>query len=228
MLFDFINLPYWILLSTGVVLFLFVIISGGGGDDVGADMDADVDADVDTDGELGLAQSLGWLGVGKAPLVLLLATDLSLWGLVGWMVNVAIAGSLDNPPQDFVAGIVLVGSGAIALILGGFISQPIGQAFAAFGEDASSDRLIGCIGTVTSATIPMQNLGKIGQVDVVDAARNLVTVSAILPEWATITVRRGAKVLVIDRQPQGYLVIAKDSPDQDQWLANSSRIIQDS
>jgi hypothetical protein len=64
--------------------------------------------------------------------------------------------------------------------------------------------------------------GKIGQVDVLDPARNLVTVNAVLPEWATIVPGRGSKVLVIERSPQGYLVISKDSSDQDKWLSNKS------
>ena len=73
MLFHPANLPYWIFLGMGVLLFLFVIISGGGDDDVDIDTDVDTDADFDFNGLF-----LGWLGIGKAPLILLLATDLSL------------------------------------------------------------------------------------------------------------------------------------------------------
>jgi hypothetical protein len=52
-LFDLSNLPYWILLGMGVLLFLFVIVSGGGDDDldVDADIDADLDADLDIDAD---------------------------------------------------------------------------------------------------------------------------------------------------------------------------------
>ncbi|MEL6764196.1 MAG: DUF1449 domain-containing protein, partial [Cyanobacteria bacterium J06607_6] len=88
-----------------------------------------------------------------------------------------------------------------------------------FGEDASSDRLVGCLGTVTSAFVPFEESGKIGQVDVKDAAANLVTVSAKLPDWANITLRRGAKVLVIERAGGHYLVIAQNSIDQQRWLS---------
>ncbi|NEQ25658.1 MAG: DUF1449 family protein, partial [Microcoleus sp. SIO2G3] len=97
MIFNFANLPYWILLGSGVLLYLFVIFSGGGGDDADLDVDADVDADLDADadvdadgGDFSIASALGWLGIGKAPLVLLLATDLSLWGLLGWMLNITV------------------------------------------------------------------------------------------------------------------------------------------
>ena len=204
----------------GVALFVFVIVSGGGDGDGDADVDADadgdadadVDADADGDGDFNLAQTLGWLGIGKAPLILLLATDLSLWGLLGWMVNVWIGGG----------GIVLVGSLVGALVLGGQIAKPVGKIFTAFGEETSGDRLIGCIGSVSTARIPLASEGKVGQVDVLDSARNLVTVNAILPDWATVIPERGIKVLVIEQTAEAYVVICQDSSDQDHWFRTYS------
>jgi hypothetical protein len=237
-LFDLSNLPYWILLGMGVLLFLFVIVSGGGDDDldVDADIDADLDADLDIDADadapvdleidadadaadFNMLQALAWMGIGKAPLILLLATDLSLWGLVGWMLNVWVGGVLGGLLGELVGGMIFIGSLFIALLVGGQVAKPIGKVFASFGEDTSSDRLVGCIGTVSTARIPASAEGKIGQVDVLDPARNLVTVNAILPEWATIVPVRGSKVLVIERSAQGYLVISKDSSDQEKWFS---------
>jgi hypothetical protein len=207
-LFDPAHLPYWLLLGIGVGLFLFVILSGGD------DGDADAEVDADADGEFDLAQTLGWLGIGKAPLILLLATDLSLWGLLGWMGNVAGGAAW---------GIgILLGSMLLAFGLGGQIAKPVGKIFAAFGEDASSDRLIGCIGSVSTARIPIATEGKVGQVDVLDPADNLVTINAVLPDWATVMPERGTKVLVIDRTDSTYVVICRESADQDQWLSTHS------
>ncbi|MEO1207948.1 MAG: DUF1449 domain-containing protein [Cyanobacteria bacterium J06638_20] len=246
MLFSPTNLPYWIFLGTGIVLFLVVILSGGGDDDldaevdVDADVDLDVDADVDLDADVdadaevsgdpafdldgddfGPMQVLTWVGVGRTPLLLLLAMDLTLWGFVGWVLNVALGEALSRSPIGWIAVGVFLSSLAFALFIGSLLSRPIGRIFAAFGEDASSDRLVGCLGRVTSAFVPFEHSGKIGQVDVKDAAANLVTISAKLPDWATITLRRGARVLVIERSGGYYLVIAKDSPDQDRWLSGS-------
>lgn len=243
MLFSLTNLPYWIFLGAGVALFAVVIFSGGGDEDLEVDGDLDIDADLDVDMDVdadvdvdpdiqidapfgdgdgweGLSplQVLAWFGVGRTPLLLLLAMDLTLWGFVGWVLNVTLGDVLDRPPVGFLALGVFLGSLAFALFVGSLLSRPIGRIFAAFGEDASSDRLVGCLGTVTSAFIPLEESGKIGQVDVKDAAANLVTISAKLPNWATITLRRGAKVLVIERQNGHYLVIAQDSIDQDRWL----------
>lgn len=230
MLFDLSNLPYWILLGIGVLLFLFIIVSGGGEDEVELDADGDLELDgsetpLDFDAEaneLNATTVLGWLGIGKAPLMLLLATDLSLWGLLGWMLNVVIGGVVGTIISGLVGGVVLVTSLILALITGGQIARPLGQIFASFGEDASGDRLVGCIGTVSTGKIPLLSENKIGQVDVLDPARNLVTVNAAIPDWATIAPRRGEKVLVIDRSVNLYLVVVKDSPDQEQWFANST------
>jgi hypothetical protein len=232
MLFHLANLPYWIFLGMGVLLFLVVIVSGGGDEDFDLDADADVDvdvdvdADVDTDADFGeggfsALEILGWLGVGKAPLILLLAIDCSLIGVLGWMLNVAIGGVTGSIPEGFLAGVVAALSVVISLFLGGLISRPLGSVFASFGEDVRSDRLIGCTGTVSSAALPLENQNKIGQVDVLDPAGNLVTVSAVLPGWATVIPSRGMPVLIVDLQPHGYLAIAQDSSDKDRWLNNS-------
>jgi hypothetical protein len=239
MLFNPVNLPYWIFLGMGVLLFLLVIVSGGGDDDVELDADAEIDIDVDvdinadigdgglhldTDSEFSALQILGWLGFGKAPLLLLLATDFSLLGLIGWILNVTWAGVWGSFPQGFWAGVVTMVALVMSLFFGSLIARPLGKIFASFGEDASGDRLIGCIGTVSSARIPQENEGKIGQIDVLDTSRNLVTITANLPEWAKVIPSRNQKVLVIDRQPKSYLVIAKDSSDEDLWLENSIKI----
>ena len=250
MMFSLTNLPYWIFLGAGITLFLIVILSGGSDEDLDVDTDVDVDANLDIDADLdvntdvdvdlgvdsaiqtgvdthvdgddfGPVQVLAWFGIGRTPLLLLLAMDLTLWGFTGWVLNVALGEILNRPPIGWIAIGIGMGSLMFALFIGSLLSRPIGRIFAAFGEDASSDRLIGCLGTVSSAFIPFDHSGKIGQVDVKDAAANRVTISAKLPDWATITLRRGAKVMVIERLGGYYLVIARDSPDQERWLSGS-------
>ena len=236
MLFDPANLPYWLFLAIGVVLFLLVIFSGGGGEDVDVDadldldvdVDIDVDVDADLDGDVELEGSflplaiLGWLGIGKAPLILLLAIDFSTWGVSGWLLNVIIGNLTGSIPQRFVGlgGLVFLASFGFSLFLGSLISRPLGKIFASFGEDTSGDRLMGCVGTVASKQIPYLIEGKIGQVDVVDLAGNLVTITVCLPQWAKIVPQRDSQVLIIDRTKNHYLAIAKDSADEQFWLAN--------
>ena len=135
MLFDLANFTYWIFLAIGVFLFLLVIFSGGTDDDLDLDADADIDAG---DANFGPIQILSVFGVGKAPLLLLLAIDFSLWGAIGWIVNVFIASAIGSIPTGFFGGLILFGSFAVSIYTGGLISRPLGKLFASFGEDTSS------------------------------------------------------------------------------------------
>lgn len=218
MLFSPANLPYWIFLITGILLFLFMIIMGGGE----AELDADADLDVETDSDVSFGNFLGWAGIGKAPLLLLLATDLSLWGVIGWMLNVWIGDIAANQKINLTGITILFVSLIISLFMGRLIAEPIGKMFAEFSEDASNERLVGCIGMVNSVYIPAENLGKIGQVDILDPKGNFLTINAVIPDWATIAPQRGEKVIVIELKQQIYLVITKDSVDEENWLNNSN------
>lgn len=229
MIFDLSNLGYWVLLGSGMLLYLVVIFSGGGDDDMDADFDPDMDADIDGDldsdmegevtgGGSGLWSVLSWFGFGQAPLMLLLATDLSLWGLFGWMFNAAL-----QTPTGLLNVFVFLGSGAIAFWIGRLLARPLGKIFASFGEDASGDRLVGCVAVVTSKNLPHYTEGKIGQADVYDAAHNFVTIQVSLPHWAQVTPAYGDKILIVDRTEHSYLAIAKDSSDEDRWLADPHR-----
>ncbi len=220
MLFDAANVTYWIFLAIGVLLFLLVIFSGGGDDDLELDADTDLGIDSDADADFGPIQILSLFGVGKAPLLLLLAIDFSLWGLIGWMVNVFISSAIGSIPTGFFGGSILFASFAVSVYTGGLMSRPLGKLFASFGEDTSSDRLIGCVATVVSVKVPFTNSGKIAQADVFDAASNLATINITLPQWANVVPMRGDRVLIIDLHKNSYLVIAKDSPDESRWLEN--------
>ncbi len=238
MLFHSANLIYWVFLGIGIIFFLLIIVSGGGedGGDIDVDVDGDVDfdsnileldADVETDGggetnqEGGSPwQILSWFGVGKAPLVMLLAIDFSTWGMVGLILNTILGNLTGNIPDRFLGlgGLVLIISLGISLVTGSLLSIPIGKIFTAFSEDVSSERFIGCIGTTSSKTIPYLIEGKIGQADVYDTAGNLVTISVSLPHWATVIPHHGQRILIIERHEQSYIAISKDSSDEDKWL----------
>jgi len=172
--------------------------------------------DLETEPEVSFLTAIlfGWLGVGRVPFLLLVAADLCLWGLLGWSANI-----LSGVPGSPVAEVIFIVSGLVGMLLGGAIARPAGQIFfAPFSEDASSDRLVGCLGTVSSVTIPRLSLGKVGQVDVVDPAKNLVTVNAVIPNDAQIEPSRGDQVIVIEHFDAFYVVIDANSVDRDRWL----------
>ncbi len=237
MLFAIENLPYWIFLGTGALLFA-VVIASGGGDDGDADIDTDIDTPdlsfddlsgdysgddiADGDDAAGSLSMLRWLGFGRVPIILLLALDLCLWGLFGWLANVLFYSILAPILSGMVGGVIFLGSMVFALVSGGKISDPIGKIFASFGENASADRLIGCVGTVSSAQVHDVSTGRIAQVDVLDPAKNLVAVNAVLPEWGRVQPKIGDKVLVIERPEKCnfYFVIAKNSVDEEHWFSS--------
>ena len=242
MLFDLAHVPYWIFMGVGAVLFLLIIVAGGDDSDfdldadvdleldfdldLDADVDADVDADLDSETDFNAAPSpvlqvLAWLGFGKAPLMLLLAIDLSSWGIAGWMLSYVWGQTFGAIPRGFLGSVVMVFSLSIALTIGGALSRPLGAIFAEFSEDSSSDRLIGCTGTVSSATIPKRGDGKIGQIDAIDPASNRVTIVAVRPDWSDCELRCGDEAILIANLDSQYLAVRKDSSDWQQWLSRS-------
>ena len=228
MLFNLANLSYWIFLGIGIVLFLLVIVSGGGDDDVELDAELDTDADIELEGggdgneEFTSLQFLAWLGFGKAPLILLLAIDFSVWGLTGWILNVFVGNFTGEIPTRMfgLGGLILIVSFITSFSIGSLIARPLGQIFASFGEDASSNRLIGCLGTVNSKAVPYEGKGKIAQADIIDPARNLVTVAVCLPSWAKLVPQNGQEILIIEHTENYYLAILSQGSDRDQWQQN--------
>ena len=223
MLFHLVHLPYWIVLGMGIFLFLTVIFGDVGDEDPEVNTDADaLDVDIEADEGISLFTLLHWLGVGRVPLLLLLALDFSVLGVFGWLLNVLfyqVSGTWPGVGWGALIGVVALG---MALGLGSLCARPLGRIFAQFSEDASGDRLLGCQGQVTSAQIPPSGSG-IGQVSVLDAARNRLTVPAVLPPWATVIPQYRQDILIIDRQGSEYVVIAKDSLDEGLWLRQQKR-----
>ncbi|MBF2057820.1 MAG: DUF1449 family protein [Cyanobacterium sp. T60_A2020_053] len=225
MLFDIANLIYWIFLGIGIFLFLLVIFTGGGEDedididgDVESDMEVDIDGDVDGGLESNFLFFLSWLGVGKSPLIILLAMDFCAWGVSGWLMNVLVGGVTGALPTGIPAMIIFIFSFLFSVWLGRVLSIPIGKIFANFGEEIDGDRLIGCVGQVTSTKLPYLKDDKVAQADIIDNMGNLVTVEVCLPGWALVIPHRGQEVIIIDRQDHFYLAIGKDTSDQDKWL----------
>ncbi|BAC07906.1 OB-fold-containig protein [Thermosynechococcus vestitus] len=218
MLFHLIHTPYWIVLGMGILLFLTVIFGEVGDDEVELEGDADPsEMAVDVEEGISFLAMLHWLGVGRAPLILLLALDFSLLGVLGWFLNVLFYTLSGTWPGVVWSGVIAIAALLLALTIGGLCSRPLGQIFAQFSEDTRRDRLLGCSGHVSSAHIPRSGTG-IGQVSVLDANGNRLLVPAVLPPWATVTPQQGQEVLIIDRQGNEYIVVTKDSWDEAAWL----------
>jgi hypothetical protein len=225
MLFHPINLPYWLFLGVGLLCFALMFFSGEGeGDeDSGWELDADLGGESEGESSALPLQLLGWFGVGKVPLLFLLAMDFTVWGISGWLFNVLLMQITGNLPTHLfgLGGLVFLSSMILSLWLGRSLAHPIGKLFVSFGQDLSSERIIGCVGTVTSKTLPYLVEGRIGQANVFDNQGNLLTISVGLPDWARVVPHHNQPILIIDQSPHAYLAIAKDSSDEDKWLNQS-------
>lgn len=168
-------LSWWnlifVLPAVGAFLYLLLLASGavaGDTGDVDADLDADLDADVDA-GDLhgiehafggatpdsetppgGVAHVLSLIGVGRAPLSLLLISFCLLWGLLGWVGN-TVFGSVIAAPALFIwpsLALALVGSLVLTRLLAGGLHRllPATETYA-----VSNRQLVGRLASVRYA-----------------------------------------------------------------------------
>lgn len=92
-MFAFLQAPENIAFVSAMVLVLIigVVQALGLGGDFG--MDADVDADLDVDMDGGGIDLLGWLGVGRLPLLMLLVVFLGIFGIGGLVLQQVVLGA---------------------------------------------------------------------------------------------------------------------------------------
>ncbi|MDX1532375.1 MAG: DUF1449 family protein, partial [Rhodothermales bacterium] len=60
---------------------------GLGGDDLELELELDADADAESDGDHAWMEMLAWLGVGRAPLMVLLTVGLLAFGITGLLLR---------------------------------------------------------------------------------------------------------------------------------------------
>ena len=144
-----------------------------------ADFDHNLDHDVghDAEGLPAWAGVLEFLGVGRAPVTLVLLVLLGGFGLLGWIINALMVDRFSGYPHwgAFVAvlGVALLGS----IGLTSRTARLINRLVPAFASTATSvTRLVGRRGYVTSAQVD----ATYGQVKVRDSGGTLLTVFAVV------------------------------------------------
>jgi membrane protein implicated in regulation of membrane protease activity len=203
-----------------------------GGDidaDVDADMDADLDADVhmdvdhdlDTDVDHDIDHDLGhdadhdlsrdtlsgfsWLafiGIGKAPLMVVILIVLMTTGLLGWILNGIAVGIL-----GFFPGLLLLGTFLVSLVTGSLVTSRvarfIGRALPPVSTTATrAQGLVGRPGTVISPFVD----ARYGMVHLRDDGGTLISVFATTEDEQPIP--RGEMVILLsyDAAQRLYLV----------------------
>ncbi|NJM41110.1 MAG: YqiJ family protein [Anaerolineae bacterium] len=162
---------------------------GLGGDveteaDVDADADADLDGDVDVDGDAdadanvepsGALAWLAFLGVGKAPVAVVLLLLFGAIAILGWVFNSAVQSLFGDYPSIAFVPVVLLALMGAALITSR-VSRFIGRALPPISTTAMrAEALVGKRGTVISPFVD----AKYGQVRVRDQGGTLITVFAV-------------------------------------------------
>jgi membrane protein implicated in regulation of membrane protease activity len=171
--------------------------------DFDTDLDADADLDVDADGLPDLLSILAFLGVGKAPLMVVLVVLMGSMAVIGWTLNTVLEVVLGSYPAW---GLLLVLP--IAFIVGGLISSRIsryiGRALPSISSTATgATGLIGRRGAVISPRID----GNYGLVRVRDQGGTLINVFAITTEEEPITGKSEVVLVEYDSEKKRYTAV---------------------
>lgn len=206
------NLPFLLALGLALVLAALQIFGGDteGDADVDADADVDVDADADVDaavgGNVGLVGGfLGFLGIGKVPLTIVLLVLFASFGLAGLVGNGALIDSFGTYP-DHAFFAVLAGSGLVALLGTSIIGRGIARLAPRTSTAIRQEDLVGSIGTVVTPTVSPTY----GRVQVRDKHGSLHTVYAVVEEDDPLPSQTDVALVSYDPQQRRFLVRALD------------------
>ena len=170
--------------------------------DLDHDLDHAVDHDVDhaVDHDAGGAPTvlnvLAFLGVGKAPLLVVLLMFFGSVGILGWILNSAVRGVFGEYPGPVFAAVL-----PITIVAGGFMSSRtarfIGRALPPISTTATrANALVGRRGTVISPFVD----AKYGLVHLRDQSGTLINVFAVI-RTEQESIKRGSNVVLVSYDP---------------------------
>jgi membrane protein implicated in regulation of membrane protease activity len=213
------NLPFTFLLGLCLLLAAFQLVGLGVDHEAEADFDGDVDVDTavdteveaDADGDTDADHAadhdgdvhsplalLAYVGLGKAPLMVVLLLLFSSIGLLGWGLNGIVGGlgfwaNLLVMPAAFAGGVVVSAR----------LSRWLGRALPPVTTTATrAHELVGRRGRVTSPLVDQ----RYGQVHVRTPDGTLIQIFAVTD--SPVPIRRGDEVLLV----------AYDSPARRYWV----------
>lgn len=193
------NLPFVVGLGCCLVLGLVQAIGGAGDGHTGADTEMDADGQGFFDG------ALESIGVGRAPLTLVLLAFCGSFGITGLLTNTMLANALPSYPSGAL-WLVLPLAALVAVFLTGRLSS----AFARLAPEQSTavgfEQLVGRVGTVVSPTVSRTY----GRVQVRDPFGSLHTVFAVIDRGEPILERREVALVTYDDARRCFVVRSLD------------------
>lgn len=173
--------------------------------DIDHDLDHAVDHDVDhnvSHDSLSSFSLLAFIGIGKAPLMVVVLIVLMTTGLLGWFLNGLAVGFL-----GFFPALLLLVTFFVSLVVGSLVTSRvarlIGRALPPVSTTATrAQALVGRPGTVISPFID----GRYGMVHLRDDGGTLISVFAITEDEAPIPRGEAVILLSYDATQRRYLV----------------------
>jgi membrane protein implicated in regulation of membrane protease activity len=169
--------------------------------DIDHDLDHEVDHDMNHDSFSGFSL-LAFIGIGKAPLMVVVLIVLMTTGLLGWFLNGLAVGML-----GFFPGLLLLGTFLVSLMVGSLVTSRvtrfIGRALPPVSTTATrAQALVGRPGTVISPFVD----GRYGMVHLRDDGGTLISLFATTEDEQPIG--RGESVILLsyDATQRRYLV----------------------
>lgn len=194
------NLPFVASLGGCLLLGLIQLIGGLGDGDADGDADLDGDAELDADGGV-FDGALEAIGVGRAPLTIVLMALLGSFGLLGLLGNTVVTNLLGRYPDAALPAVLL-----LSLVLGLLMTGRISRLFARIAPDTSAaisfEQLIGRVGVVVSPSISPTY----GRVQVRDSFGSLHTVFAVIDGGAPLPERSEVALLAYDSPRRCFVV----------------------
>ena len=168
--------------------------------DLDSDTDADHDTDLDDHGGLSALGILAFLGVGKAPLFVVLIILFGTMGVVGWLLNSLIQGAFVPYPSLAFIPVLLTAFFGGSLI-SSRLARLIGRALPPVVTTATSMKdLVGRPGVVLSRQLD----SKYGMVQVKDRAGLSLNVFAIVQDEDPIPQDSPIVLVAYDEQEKRY------------------------
>ena len=177
--------------------------------DIDHDMDHDIEHDLDHDVEHDISRDslagfswLAFIGIGKAPLMVVILIVVMTTGLLGWFLNGLAVGIL-----GFFPGLLLLATLLVSLVAGSLVTSRvtrfIGRALPPVRTTATrAQALVGRPGTVISPFVD----GRYGMVHLRDDGGTLISLFAITDDEQPVA--RGESVILLsyDAAQRRYLV----------------------
>lgn len=164
------------------------------------DLDTSIDADVGTSGAL--SRFLGWLRIGKVPILMLLIIFLFLFGIIGLFVQICVKESLGFFLHFILAiPIAIVLSLPCVRVLGGLIEKLMPK------DETTAVSSISLIGRVATITLGVARVNYSAEAKVRDQ-HGLTHYIRVEPESEEFEFKQGDEVLLVSMNENIYKAIS--------------------